>query len=156
MLTPIEIAVCLVLALLAQEVVAYVLFSILTKSIKITDEEEEEILPPPTELSDEVDAVETISPTTVTDLPPKRKWTPIIKGSLERLCLFLSLYLGFPQMLIAFGAFKVGTRLSDDSHISNDYYLIGNLLSITLVFVTFLVARLSGWTLPSMNCPSCP
>lgn len=155
MSNPIIIALCLVSALLIQELIAYFLFNILTKSIKTTDEEEEEIVPPPTELSDEVDAVETISPTTVTDLPLKRKWTPILKGSLERLCLFLSLYLNFPQMLIAFGAFKVGTRLSDDSHISNDYYLIGNLLSITLVFVTFLVARLSGWTLdflaPNIN-----
>lgn len=67
----------------------------------------------------------------------------MLKGALERACLFFSLYLNFPQMLIAFGALKVGTRLGKDkdSKVSNDYYLIGNLISIFLVFLTFFLCR---------------
>lgn len=67
----------------------------------------------------------------------------MLKGALERGCLFFSLFLGFPQMLIAFGALKVGTRLGKDkdSKVSNDYYLIGNLISIFLVFLVFFLCR---------------
>jgi|GEM_PF-415211 len=71
------------------------------------------------------------------------------KGALERLCLFLALYLGFPQMLIAFGAFKVGTKLGNDCRISNDYYLVGNLVSIILVFIVYLLCR------DFLNCIPC-
>lgn len=69
------------------------------------------------------------------------KFTPIFKGFVERGCLFFALYLGFPQMLIAFGALKVGTKLGKDCQVSNDYYLVGNMTSISLVFLTYFLCR---------------
>lgn len=64
---------------------------------------------------------------------------PIIKGIIERLTLYVGMIHGFPQIIIAFGAFKIATRLhdhdKDDARISNDYFLVGNLIS--LLFVMF-------------------
>ena len=55
-----------------------------------------------------------------------------IKGILERLTLFIGLFHGFPQIIIAFAALKLGTRLHEEkgNEISNTYFLTGNLISI--------------------------
>ncbi|MDX1686112.1 MAG: hypothetical protein R3275_12815 [Saprospiraceae bacterium] len=63
----------------------------------------------------------------------------VIKGILERLILYSGILMGYPQILIAFGALKIGTRIQSKDHISNDYFLIGNLLSIGLVFCAILL-----------------
>ncbi|MEX0928544.1 MAG: hypothetical protein WDZ53_03995, partial [Balneolales bacterium] len=64
---------------------------------------------------------------------------PIAKGIMERITLYVGLVHGFPQIIIAFGAFKIATRLRDneqeDDRVSNDYFLVGNLIS--LFFVMF-------------------
>jgi hypothetical protein len=54
----------------------------------------------------------------------------VFKGLLERLFLISGLVLGFPQVIIAFGALKIGTRFQRNSKISNDYFLIGNFISL--------------------------
>ncbi len=61
----------------------------------------------------------------------------ILKGILERLVLFTALLHDFPQILIAFAAMKLGTRLHEErgNEISNTYFLVGNLLSIFIVIV---------------------
>lgn len=66
----------------------------------------------------------------------------ILKGILERLVLFTALVHGYPQMLIAFAAFKLGTRLhhEEGGDISNTYFLVGNLVSIFLAIVCATVA----------------
>lgn len=38
--------------------------------------------------------------------------------------------LGYPQVIIAFGALKIGTRFQRSSSVSNDYFLIGNFISL--------------------------
>ena len=67
----------------------------------------------------------------------------ILKGILERLVLFTALLHDYPQMLIAFSAMKLGTRLhhEEGSEISNTYFLVGNLLSIFLAIATAIVTR---------------
>lgn len=66
-----------------------------------------------------------------------------IKGMLERLFMTYSLCQGFPHVLTLFGALKLGTRLKradkEDTPENikkeaayNDYYLIGNLISVGL------------------------
>lgn len=85
-----------------------------------------------------------------------------IKGWLERLFLFLCLVYDLPHALIAFGAIKIGTRVSnkddyavgdvddvdnDDSHVhdykdfrvSNDYFFIGNIVSLLLVVIYYAI-----------------
>ena len=67
----------------------------------------------------------------------------IVKGILERVVLFTGLLFGFPQILIAFGALKLGTRFSteQESRISNDYFLVGNLISILLALVYTIIVK---------------
>lgn len=58
-----------------------------------------------------------------------------VKGVLERLVLITGLAIGFPQVIIAFGALKIGTRFQKNSKISNDYFLIGNFISLLAALV---------------------
>lgn len=52
------------------------------------------------------------------------------KGLVERFVLFFGLSVGFSQILVVFGALKIGTRLEKDNRIQNDYFLIGNFASL--------------------------
>jgi hypothetical protein len=70
----------------------------------------------------------------------------IAKGILERAVLYIGLLYGFPHILVAFGALKLGTRLHEDreSKISNNYFLIGNLISMLLAMLYAIIARKLG------------
>ena len=67
----------------------------------------------------------------------------IMKGVIERLVLFTALLHDYPQMLIAFGAMKLGTRLhhEEGSEISNTYFLVGNLLSMFIAIITVIITK---------------
>jgi len=60
----------------------------------------------------------------------EKRGRSILKGVLERLFLVIGLVLGYPQVIIAFGALKIGTRFQRSSSVSNDYFLIGNFISL--------------------------
>ena len=64
-------------------------------------------------------------------------------GGLERAVLFAGLLHEFPQILIAFGALKLGTRLHEEkeSEITNNYFLVGNLISIFLSMLYTIITR---------------
>lgn len=70
--------------------------------------------------------------------------TSTIKGILERLTMLIGLIHGFPQILIAFGAIKLGTRLHEEKEceISNNYFLIGNLISILLAMIYAVIVKM--------------
>src|SRR6266567_636367 len=60
----------------------------------------------------------------------------IIKGVIERLFLLISLVNNYPHALTFFSALKLATRLKHNEtpqteNKFNDYYLIGNLISVT-------------------------
>ncbi len=62
----------------------------------------------------------------------------VLKGILERLVLVVGLLAGYPHVITAFGALKIGTRLREgENKVSNDYFLVGNLISI-LAAVSFV------------------
>lgn len=65
----------------------------------------------------------------------------VLKGVLERATLLVGLLAGFPHVLTAFGALKISTRLTEEQndHISNTYFLTGNLLSILFAMVYAVV-----------------
>lgn len=63
----------------------------------------------------------------------------LIKGVIERLFLVLGMLFGFPQVIIAFGALKIGTRFQSSRKISNDYFLIGNFLSLLFAMLYVIV-----------------
>ena len=61
----------------------------------------------------------------------------IFKGVVERLFLFIALVNGYSQALTFFSALKLATRLKhhdapNDMDGFNDYYLLGNLISVAL------------------------
>ncbi|UII19066.1 hypothetical protein [Fulvivirga ligni] len=60
----------------------------------------------------------------------------VVKGMLERAFVTFSMVNGITQSLTLFAALKIATRIKDEENkISNDYYLLGNLLSITLAII---------------------
>jgi hypothetical protein len=69
--------------------------------------------------------------------------SPVARGALERLTMLVGLLAGFPHILTAFGALKISTRLREDQddHISNTYFLAGNLISLLLAMVYAWVIR---------------
>lgn len=68
---------------------------------------------------------------------PKLGFSDVVKGIFERLVLTLALIKGLPQVLVLFGAMKLGTRLTTgtESEAWNDYFLVGNLYSVALAIV---------------------
>jgi hypothetical protein len=67
----------------------------------------------------------------------------ILKGILERGFIVFSLLSGYPQALTLFAALKIGTRIKDENPVSNDFYLVGNLISVSLaIFYTMLLQHL--------------
>jgi hypothetical protein len=71
------------------------------------------------------------------------RWGAVVKGLLERGTVLVGLLAGFPHVLTAFGALKISTRLRTDAedHISNTYFLAGNLLSILFAMVYAWIVR---------------
>ncbi len=67
----------------------------------------------------------------------------IFKGILERFVLLTALIHDYPQILIAFAAMKLGTRINEeqDTKISNSYFLIGNLISILLAMISSIIIK---------------
>lgn len=66
-----------------------------------------------------------------------------LRGMLERLTVYIGLLYHFPQIIIAFAALKLGTRLHEEkgSDISNNYFLVGNLISLLLSVVYTVITK---------------
>jgi len=62
---------------------------------------------------------------------------PLTKGWLERAFICFGLLIELQIVIIFFSALKLGTRLNDDnpSKVSNDQFLIGNILSLTAAII---------------------
>jgi energy-converting hydrogenase Eha subunit B len=64
----------------------------------------------------------------------------ILKGLLERTFVVLVLVLELPSALTVLGALKIATRIKDEeSKVSNDFFLMGNLISIIFGIVYYLL-----------------
>lgn len=64
------------------------------------------------------------------------------KGTLERFLLFFGLILDFPQVIILFGALKIGTRFEKNDKVQNDYFLIGNFSSVLCAITYYFCHKL--------------
>lgn len=66
--------------------------------------------------------------------------TIIGKGVLERLFIYTLLVFNHPQVLILFGALKIGTRFrpEEETKVSSDYFLVGNMVSVFLAFLYYI------------------
>ncbi len=66
----------------------------------------------------------------------------ILKGIFERAFICFSLIAGYPHVITLFAALKIATRIKEESKISNDYYFIGNLVSVSLaILYTLLIEQ---------------
>lgn len=65
----------------------------------------------------------------------------ITKGLLERFFLSFCLAINLPIIIAFFGAIKIGTRLDNEnkSKVSNDLFLVGNIISVLFAIIYFLV-----------------
>jgi hypothetical protein len=63
----------------------------------------------------------------------------IFKGLLERFVLYFALTINLTQILIVYGAIKIGTRFEKNDKIKNDYFLIGNFSSIFVAIVYYFI-----------------
>lgn len=61
------------------------------------------------------------------------------KGLLERFLVYFSLCINLPQILILYGAIKIGTRFERNDKIKNDYFLIGNFTSILFAIIYYYI-----------------
>lgn len=61
------------------------------------------------------------------------------KGLLERFLVYFSLCINLPQILILYGAIKIGTRFERNDKIKNDYFLIGNFTSILFAIFYYYI-----------------
>lgn len=59
----------------------------------------------------------------------------LVKGRIERALITRTLVIHLPQSLTLFAALKIATRIKGEDKVSNDFYLLGNLLSVTLGIV---------------------
>ena|SRR5690349_17746335 len=70
----------------------------------------------------------------------KISFTSILKGLLERTFVILVLVNGLAPALSVLGALKIATRFKDEENrVSNDFFLIGNLLSIMFGIGYYLI-----------------
>ncbi len=68
--------------------------------------------------------------------------TSIIKGVLERGFIVVSLYFNVSQALTLLGALKIATRIKDtEDKVSNDFFLIGNLTSVLVSILYFVLLQ---------------
>jgi hypothetical protein len=77
-------------------------------------------------------------------------FTSIFKGVIERLFLMFSLYKDYPHALTFFSAIKLASRLKHEEKESkdkeaenryNDFYLTGNLISVSVAIAYVLLIR---------------
>jgi hypothetical protein len=74
-----------------------------------------------------------------TNMAGQHRKREIFKGILERLFLIVGMLFGYPQVIIAFGALKIGTRFQRNNKVSNDYFLIGNFISLLTAIVFVII-----------------
>lgn len=65
----------------------------------------------------------------------------VLRGILERTFIYFCMVHEIFHALTLFGALKIATHIKDDDRIGNDYFLIGNLISVFLAIVYYLVFK---------------
>ena len=77
----------------------------------------------------------------------------MFKGFLERIMLSVGIAHGVPTVVILFGALKVATKISiavsdnNKDHVAkhNDYFIVGNLMSVILAIAYAVLAKYAGF-----------
>jgi hypothetical protein len=65
--------------------------------------------------------------------------TSVLKGIIERIFIVVTLHFNMVQALTLLGALKIATRIKDEDKISNDFFLMGNLISVLFGIMYHLI-----------------
>jgi hypothetical protein len=66
----------------------------------------------------------------------------IFKGVLERTFILVTLFFDLASSLTLLGALKIATRIKDqEDKVSNDFFVIGNLVSVLFGIIYFLLVK---------------
>lgn len=72
----------------------------------------------------------------------KMNRTSVLKGVLERAFILGALHYNMPSALTLLGALKIATKIKDhDDKVSNDFFLIGNLISILFGMAYYVLIK---------------
>ena len=72
----------------------------------------------------------------------KINFTTIFKGIIERCYVVTVLFMEVASALTLLGALKIATRIKDeDNKVTNDFFLIGNLVSVLFGIVYYILLR---------------
>lgn len=65
----------------------------------------------------------------------------VVRGVLERFFIYFSMANEIFHALTLFGALKIATHIKDDDRVGNDYFLIGNLISVFMAIAYYLLFK---------------
>jgi len=65
----------------------------------------------------------------------------VLKGLIERAFVLITLWFNLTSALTLLGALKIATRIKDEDKISNDFFLLGNLISVLFGVLYFVILR---------------
>jgi len=133
-----------VIAFVISEIFGYLVFKFFVNKLFLSDGENltqnsttEEIKENIVENEDGTEKTKTINTTKITTIPNNSK----LKGIIERIFLSLSMINLIYPLLTVYGALKIGTRLGNSHQVKNDYFLIGNVVSILIAMLSYAIFR---------------
>jgi len=65
----------------------------------------------------------------------------ILKGFVERAFVLTILWFNLASALTLLGALKIATRIKDEDKVSNDFFLLGNLISVLFGVLYFVILK---------------
>lgn len=138
-----------VIAFVISEIFGYLVFKFFVNKLFLSDGENltqnsttEEIKENIVENEDGTEKTKTINTTKITTIPNNSKLDrSLIKGIIERIFLSLSMINLIYPLLTVYGALKIGTRLGNSHQVKNDYFLIGNVVSILIAMLSYAIFR---------------
>lgn len=65
----------------------------------------------------------------------------ILKGLIERAFVLITLWFNLASALTLLGALKIATRIKDEDKVSNDFFLLGNLISVLFGVLYFVILK---------------
>lgn len=138
-----------VIAFVISEIFGYLVFKFFVNKLFLSDGENltqnsttEEIKENIVENEEGTEKTKIINTTKITTIPNNSKLDrSLIKGIIERIFLSLSMINLIYPLLTVYGALKIGTRLGNSHQVKNDYFLIGNVVSILIAMLSYAIFR---------------
>jgi len=65
----------------------------------------------------------------------------VLKGLIERAFVLITLWFNLASALTLLGALKIATRIKDEDKVSNDFFLLGNLISVLFGVLYFVILK---------------